>query len=135
VPLLIDHFVAAFNGIQNKDIAGVSEEVLVTLMSHDFPGNVRELENIIEHAFILCGGGLIELHHLPRKLLESLRPSAVPPPGASLQSIEAFHITDAIRRHGGNCRAAAEELGIHRSTLFRKIKALGIKTPTCKQTP
>ncbi len=127
IPLLIDHFVATFNGIQNKDVAGVSEDVLSTMMSHDFPGNVRELENIIEHAFILCSGGLIELHHLPRKLLESVRPSAVPPAGTSLQSIEAFHITDALRRHGGNCRATAQELGIHRSTLFRKIKALGIE--------
>lgn len=129
IPLLIDHFVTTFGHIQNKDIAGVSEEVLETLMSHDFPGNVRELENIIEHAFILCSGGLIERHHLPRKLLEAVRPSLVRPPGATLQSIEAFHITDALRRHGGNCRAAAEELGIHRSTMFRKIKALGITIP------
>ncbi len=129
IPLLIEHFVGAFSHLQNKDVAGVSEEVLETLMGHDFPGNVRELENIIEHAFILCSSGLIERHHLPRKLLEKIRPSMVRPPGATLQSIEAFHITDALRRHGGNCRAAAEELGIHRSTMFRKIKALGITVP------
>lgn len=135
IPLLIDHFVAMFNDIQKKDVAGVSEGVLATLMGHDFPGNVRELENVIEHAFILCGGGLIELHHLPRKLLEHLGPSTTQPPGASLRSIEAFHITDAIRRHGGNCRAAAQELGIHRSTLFRKIKTLEIKTPPHEQNP
>jgi transcriptional regulator of acetoin/glycerol metabolism len=53
----------------------------------------------------------------------------VQPPGATLQSIEAFHIADALRRHGGNCSAAAKELGIHRSTMFRKIKALGISVP------
>jgi PAS domain S-box-containing protein len=126
VPLLVDHFVAAFGRLQSKDVAGVSEEVLEILMSYDFPGNVRELENIIEHAFILCSRGLIERHHLPRKLLETVHPSMVQAPGSTLQSIEAFHIADALRRHGGNVRAAAEELGIHRSTMFRKIKALGI---------
>ena len=89
---------------------------------------MRELENIIEHAFILCSRRLIELHHLPHKLLEKVGPADGAAPGRTLQSIEAFHIADALRRHGGNRRAAAEELGIHRSTMFRKIKALGIKT-------
>ncbi|MEE4271679.1 MAG: sigma 54-interacting transcriptional regulator [Thermoanaerobaculales bacterium] len=126
IPLLIDHFVNDFSRLQNKDVAGVSEEVLEILMNHDFPGNVRELENIIEHAFILCSSGLIQRYHLPRGLLERVRPAMVRPPGATLQSIEAFHIADALRRHDGNCRAAAEELGIHRSTMFRKVKALGL---------
>jgi len=129
IPLLIDHFVGRFNRTQGKDVAGVSDEVLSILMRHDFPGNMRELENIIEHAFILCRGGMIELHHLPRKLLEEARPSLMQPPGASLRSIEAFHLADALRRHGGNRRAAADELGIHRSTMFRKIKALGVDFP------
>ena len=66
IPLLIDHFVARFNRLKGKDIAGVSDAVLARLMEHDFPGNVRELENIIEHAFVLCRGGVIELKHLPR---------------------------------------------------------------------
>ncbi len=129
IPLLVNHFVSGFSRLQNKDVAGVSEEVLEILMNHDFPGNVRELENIIEHAFILCSSGFIERHHLPRKLLEEVRPSMVRPPGTTLQSIEAFHIADALRRHDGNCRAAAEELGIHRSTMFRKIKSLGLSVP------
>ena len=54
IPLLIDHFIARFNRLKGKDIAGVSDPVLARLMEHDFPGNVRELENIIEHAFVLC---------------------------------------------------------------------------------
>ena len=65
IPLLVDHLVARFNRLQGKDIAGVSEEVLARLMDHDYPGNVRELENVIEQAFVLCRGGLIELRHLP----------------------------------------------------------------------
>ena len=65
IPLLIEHFIAKFNRLQGKDVVGVSDEVLARLMDYDYPGNVRELENIIEHAFVLCRGGLVELHHLP----------------------------------------------------------------------
>ena len=72
IPLLVDRMVAKFNRLQGKDIAGVSEEVMARLMEHDYPGNVRELENIIEQAFVLCRGGWIELHHLPPEL----RPAA-----------------------------------------------------------
>ena len=57
--LLVDHLVSKFNRLQGKDIAGVSLETMTCLMEHDFPGNVRELENIIEQAFVLCRGG----HH------------------------------------------------------------------------
>ena len=65
IPLLIDHFVAQFNRRQGKDVSGVADVVLGRLMDHDFPGNVRELENIMEHAFVLCRGGLIKMEHLP----------------------------------------------------------------------
>ena len=65
IPLLIDHFIGRFNRLQDKEISGVSDEVLAILMSHDFPGNARELENVVEHAFVLCSRGLIELQHLP----------------------------------------------------------------------
>jgi len=68
IPLLVDHLVAKFNRMQGKDIAGVSIEVMARLMEHDFPGNVRELENIIEQAFVLCRGRIIEMHHLPPEL-------------------------------------------------------------------
>ena len=68
IPLLIEHFIAKFNRLQGKDVVGVSDEVLARLMEHDYPGNVRELENIIEHAFVLCRGALIELAHLPPQL-------------------------------------------------------------------
>ncbi|MBE9541603.1 MAG: sigma 54-interacting transcriptional regulator, partial [Proteobacteria bacterium] len=65
IPLLVDHFLERFNRLSGKEIAGVSQEVLSILMAYDFPGNVRELENIIEHATVLCQGGLIESQHLP----------------------------------------------------------------------
>jgi PAS domain S-box-containing protein len=130
IPLLIDRLVAKFNGLQGKDIAGVSNEVLARLMEHEYPGNVRELENIIEQAFVLCRGGMIELHHLPPEL----RPAAGMPAGehgspTTLDSMERLLIAEALRRHQGNRRQAARELGINTSTLFRKLKSLRIETP------
>jgi len=130
IPLLVDHFVGRFNRLQEKDVVGVSDEVLAVLMNHDFPGNARELENIIEHAFVLCRGGLIELQHLPPELVRGRKAvEAASRPGMTLRSLEGLHIADALRRSSGNRNVAAEELGIHPSTLFRKIKDLGIETP------
>lgn len=130
IPLLVEHFIDKFNRLQNKDVTGVSERALAVLMEHDYPGNVRELENVIEHAFVLCRGGLIELRHFPKPLrgqetAETLSGSG----GGDLKSLEAMHIADAIRRHGGNRKAAAKELGIDPSTLFRKINSLEIELP------
>ncbi len=130
IPLLIDHFIDRFNRLQEKNIAAVSDDVLALLMTHDFPGNARELENIIEHGFVLCRGGLIELEHLPPELTCGGKGVEMPRrTGATLRSLEECHIVDALRRHRGNRKAAAAELGIHPSTLFRKIKDLGIEVP------
>jgi len=130
IPLLIEHFIGRFNRLQGKDVIGVSDEVLAILMKHDYPGNARELENIIEHAFVLCRGGVIETDHLPPELVRELekRPH-LPSDGMTLRALESLHIEDALRRNAGNRQAAAEELGIHPSTLFRKIKDYGIMTP------
>ena len=130
IPLLVEHFIGRFNRLQGKDVIGVSDEVLAVLMKLDYPGNARELENIIEHAFVLCRGGVIETEHLPPELarkIEKRPPSSST--GMTLRGLESLHIEDALRRNAGNRKAAAEELGIHPSTLFRKIKDLGIETP------
>ena len=129
IPLLIDHFVHRFNRIQEKDIAGLSPEAMAVLMEHDYPGNVRELENIIEHGFVLCRSGLIEPCHLPSWLTGATAAAGVPLTAMTLRQLERLAITDAIRRHHGNRQAAARELGIHVSTMFRKIKTLQIELP------
>ncbi len=134
IPLLIERFVSRFNCLQSKDIAGVSEETIEILMEHDYPGNVRELENIIEHAFVLCRGGLIEPYHLPQPVRGEDEASLLRGKGVrTLQALEALHIEDALRRHGGNRTSAAKELGINPSTLFRKLKSLGIASPSPRQ--
>lgn len=130
IPPLIDHFIDRFNRVQGKDVVGLSDEVLARLMEYDYPGNVRELENIIEHAFVLCRGGWIEFEHLPPHLRGgAAAPSAPGIAGMTLQTLERLAITDALRRCRGNRKAAAAQLGIHPSTLFRKTKALGIQLP------
>jgi transcriptional regulator with PAS, ATPase and Fis domain len=130
IPLLVDRLVGKFNRLQGKDIAGVSNEVLARLMEHDYPGNVRELENIIEQAFVLCRGGMIELHHLPPELRPVAGQSASEHSSpTTLDSMERLLIAEALRRHQGNRRQAARELGIDTSTLFRKLKLLKIEIP------
>ena len=128
IPLLVEHLVAKFNRLQGKEIAGVSDEVMARLMEHDYPGNVRELENIIEQAFVLCRGGMIELNHLPPEL----RPSAGRHEGdrpMSLEAMEKFLIAETLHRRRGSRKQAAADLGIDVSTLYRKIKHLGIDIP------
>ncbi len=125
IPLLTEHFIARLNRLKGKDIAGVSDEVLARLMEYDFPGNVRELENVLEHAFILCRGGLIEPAHLPPPLRgDAARALFRPGKAMSLEAMEKLVIADALRRHRGNRKQAAQELGINPSTLFRKLKHL-----------
>lgn len=129
IPLLIDHFVRHFNRLKGKDIEGVSPEVVAALMRHDFPGNVRELENIIEHAFVLCRGSTIEINHLPEYLRPVESSARHIPEARSLDEIEARFIENVLRKNNYNRSAAARELGIHKATLWRKIKKLGLKLP------
>ncbi len=128
IPPLVEHLVAKFNRLQGKDIASVSDEVMARLMEHDYPGNVRELENIIEQAFVLCRGGMIELSHLPPELRPGDGPYQTARP-MSIAAMEKFLIAATLQRRRGNRKLAAADLGINVATLFRKIKTLGIDTP------
>jgi len=129
IPLLADHCVAKFNRLQGRDITGLSPEVMSRLMEYDFPGNVRELENIIERAFVLCRGDIIEMHHLPPELrpAESSRDNALGP--LSIQAMEKDLIAETLQRYRGNRKKSSQDLGINTSTLYRKIKALRIEVP------
>jgi len=122
IPLLIEHFIGKFNKKIGKEIKGVSEEVMNILMNCAYPGNIRELENIIEHAFILCKGTHILKEHLPRYLHDQ---KTLVPEKKSIQKLEEEHIIHTLNTCGGNMAKAAEELGIHRTTLWRKLKRRG----------
>ena len=131
ISLLIDHFIEKFNVLKGKFIVDVSQEVLDCLMQYDFPGNVRELENFIEYAFILCHGSRIEIEHLPKELRNKCRVEE----SSSSQSVEkplAFSEEETIRKalakHGWNRTATAAYLKINPSTLWRKMKKYSIKS-------
>jgi PAS domain S-box-containing protein len=126
VPLLAQHFVDRLNRLKGKDITGLSREALSSFMQHDWPGNIRELENAVEHAFILCHGGLIGLRHLPSPLRDAGPNQDGLPTGLTLAEIEARVIREALARNEGRKLPTAGELGIYKTTLWRKIKRLGI---------
>jgi len=128
IPLLIDHFISRFNRLQNKNISCATNEVTAALLAYDYPGNVRELENIIEHCFVLCDGEIIEARHLPMSVRPDLKASdSASSQVATIKQMEIVMITQALRRNEGNKTVAAKELGIDKSTLFRKINTFDIK--------
>jgi sigma-54 dependent transcriptional regulator, acetoin dehydrogenase operon transcriptional activator AcoR len=124
IPLLATTFIERFNLLQAKAVTGLSEEALKRLMRHDYPGNVRELQNILEYAFILRGAGRIGLEDLPDYLrLDSEEP---PQPVASgtMRAIKYQAVQAVLARNGGRRMKACRELGITKDTL-RHILALG----------
>jgi transcriptional regulator with PAS, ATPase and Fis domain len=129
IPLLAEHFISKFNMKKNRGIAGVSHEVMEFFMNYDFPGNIRELENIIEHGFVLCRGTVITINHLPQELRESRDGEKRKNPSKAfpLKEAERHIILEALRKHNGNRQNTARELNIDKSTLWRKMKKLGIE--------
>lgn len=125
IPLLVDHFIERFNRLTGKNIAGISQRAIAILMLHEWPGNIRELENAIEHAFVLCREDIIHVACLPDCILP---PTALNPilPGLTLKEIERRAIQQALERNRGKKVATAKELGINKNTLRRKILRLGI---------
>ena len=108
---------------------------MAALMQYDYPGNVRELENAIEHGFVVCGGTVIEREDLPPHVLGRRLapvPSAAAPEAddealGPLQNAEAIAIREALDRHRGNRTRAATDLGVSRNTLWRKMKRYEIE--------
>ena len=128
IPLLVDHFINHFNVRTGKRITGLSPEAMRLFMHYDFPGNIRELENIIEHGFVLCRGRLITPEHLPRDFQGVSTVAQVPASSGhvSLHAAEAGVISSLLAEHGGSRVKTARALGINPSTLWRKMKRLGI---------
>ena len=132
LPLLVDHFVEKLNHIKGRFITRLSKEAIALLLGHDFPGNIRELENVIEHGFVLCQEGEIGKEHLPGYLDDSSVRKTHPSTGPIVQNLhmaEADLIIEALKRCNYNRLAAAKELGMHKSTLFRKVKKYQIDLP------
>lgn len=143
IPLLVGYFLETFSGQFNKTFSHVSEEVMDLFMGYAWPGNIRELRHLLEHACILSPGGEINLKHLRGDLVDQMRassfaPNTVPagtmptppfmpasmPPTSRKAGRE--EILEALERCAGNKARAARQLGIHRATLYRKLKAWGL---------
>jgi PAS domain S-box-containing protein len=138
IPYLIEHFIERFNAKQGKLIQGVTPAVMEVLMRHDFPGNARELENLIEYCFVLCRNGTIDVGHLPEDFQARVHPAATGGPARSvlpLQQSEADAIRAALGRHQGHQGRAAGELGISRTTLWRKMTRHGIRAEEFQGSP
>jgi transcriptional regulator with PAS, ATPase and Fis domain len=135
IPLLVDHFIRKFNRLSAKEIQGLSPEVLPVLMSHDLPGNIRELENIIEYATVVCKNSWIGIKDLPDYLLhEAIGPSQTVPEDTCTEvsiwnDMERTYIYEVLRKNNWNRAATAAQMGIHTTTLWRKIKRLNISIP------
>jgi PAS domain S-box-containing protein len=126
IPLLVNHFIGRFNREKGKNILGLTQEAMAAVMLYDWPGNIRELENAIEHAFVLCKEELLRLTHLPDKLLSEIN-AIFATDGTTLKDIEKNAIIQALQRNNWKKAITARELGIDKNTLRRKIVRYGIE--------
>jgi PAS domain S-box-containing protein len=128
IPLLVQHFIDRFNTLQGRRIADCSERVMSVLMRYDFPGNIRELENAIEHAFVICIDTTIQVDDLPQHILSSLATEEERQPTVQLplEDAEMQAVRMALEKNDYNRTRTAQELGISRNTLWRKMKKHGI---------
>jgi len=126
IPLLIDHFRRRFNKIKARNIVGLTQPALEILLNHRYPGNVRELQNIIEHAFILCKTSHVGPEDLPGYLRRKPHLKTGEGGRHALDDLEQGLIRETLRKHGGKVKETAEDLQIHRATLWRKMKKLKI---------
>ncbi len=125
IPILVDHIIEKFNQERKKDISGLADETMAMLLDYKYPGNIRELQNIIEYAFILCPGGLIQPEHLP-EIFHKQKKGHLPCTGLSgpvtLEEAEKILIRKALQRNNWKKMATCRELKISKDTLRRKIK-------------
>jgi DNA-binding NtrC family response regulator len=143
IPHLASNFIAEFAARSGREVDGISAEALRAVQAHDWPGNIRELRNVIERAVVLSIGREIQLDDLPdqftqsgtvptspaasRQMVRHL-PASVPVPtlARTKDDAELVRITDALQRHRNNRLRAAEELGISRMTLYKKLHKHGL---------
>jgi len=135
IPLLVEYFAQKFSLLRGKEIYGMSPEAMSILMYYDYPGNIRELENIIEYATLVCTGHMVRIEHLPesvhRKPAHRIIPSSeqVMPSASSLVDVEKDFIYVNLRRNNWSRKSTAAQMGIHPTTLWRRIRRLNLQIP------
>jgi PAS domain S-box-containing protein len=139
ITVLIEYFLERLNAASGKNIEGFSPEAMQIIMNYEFPGNVRELENIIEHAFVVCRGPVVQKEHLPKILHDDYNKSKVHAASGRkfkpLEESEKETIFSILDKNGWNKQITSQALGITRTTLWRKMKKYGIKNPNRRIKP
>ncbi|MBX7230572.1 MAG: sigma-54 dependent transcriptional regulator [Bdellovibrionales bacterium] len=139
IPLLLHHFITLFNRLRNRSISGVTPEAMDLLHHYNWPGNIRELENLIERMAILKGNGLIDIKDLPERYLKTSPTTTGVPQTTTLEpgmdfntAVDAYEnalIIQALEKTGWNRNQAALLLRLNRTTLVEKIKKKGLRPP------
>lgn len=129
IPILVNHFKNTFNDEMKKKITNISPAVMNILMDHDYPGNVRELEHIIEHGFVRCGGKTLNPEHLPKDIRTNNKDILNKAVSSSepMKILEKEIIEQTLRDNNWNYSKCSEKLGMSRTTLWRKLKKFNIE--------
>ena len=137
IPLLLHYFIESFNRLRNRTLSGVTPEAMEFLTNYGWPGNIRELENLIERMAILKGQGLIDVQDLPERYRKTINPETIltelPTNGmdfnTAVDTYENALIMRALEKTGWNRNQAALLLKLNRTTLVEKIKKKGLRPP------
>ena len=124
IPLLIEHFIALYNQRFSRHVQGIEDAAAKQMMSYDWPGNIRELQHAVEHAFVMCRDEILCFEHLPPELRDS---SVSLRHDAGEEENGAAKIIAALEKSGWNKSQAARLLGMSRRTIYRKMEELGIE--------
>ena len=135
IPLLIRHFIKLFNGQQSRDIGDISDQALQVMIDYRWPGNIRELQNAVQYAFVKCKESVIDLKHLPPEVAQGVVSGNVKKNGGTSSKIrrkrkrklDRARVVQALRETDGNRSKAAEILGVGRATLYRYMEEADIK--------
>ena len=132
IPLLIDHLISSFNKKFKKNITGISKEVEICFMGYDWPGNIRELMHVLEHAFVVCQSQTINMDNLPQEIREhlSIYHSHENRHSRKRTPLTREDIYSALENTGWNKVQAARILGVSRPSLYQKMKDYNICIPT-----
>jgi PAS domain S-box-containing protein len=126
IPLLVDSFIQKFNDKFNKNVTAISEDVKALFMDYSWPGNIRELEHTLEHAFVVAKQDTIIIDHLPKSITDHPGKNLTSHPDVNTDGPDA--VADALKRAGGNKSKAARFLGVNVRTIYRKIEKYNIQT-------
>jgi DNA-binding NtrC family response regulator len=134
IPLLVEHFRKLLNADLRKEIKGVSREVLDRFLDYAWPGNIRELRHLLEHAFIRCHESVVTVDHLPPDFLTAAPPSASAD-RKTASEVERERLLNALNSCGWNKSKAARRLGLDRKTIYRQMKRFGLEEPPRDSEP